>query len=139
MLETLAPAGNREALDRAVAAGANAVYLGYAAFSARAGAGRQRERERAMRRERVRRQSGPFLPVRAIAISLAPSLPGPAARLPFFAVPIIVCCGPAVKSGAALCLKKQGGARRIPRQAPPCFRRVLRCGTRCISRCRRLP
>ena len=39
MLETLAPAGNREALDRAVAAGANAVYLGYAAFSARAGAG----------------------------------------------------------------------------------------------------
>ena len=32
MLETLAPAGNREALDRAVAAGANAVYLGYAAF-----------------------------------------------------------------------------------------------------------
>ncbi|MGN1020993.1 MAG: U32 family peptidase [Aristaeellaceae bacterium] len=39
MLETLAPAGNREALDRAVAAGANAVYLGYAAYSARAGAG----------------------------------------------------------------------------------------------------
>ena len=39
MFETLAPAGNREALDRAVAAGATAVYLGYAAFSARAGAG----------------------------------------------------------------------------------------------------
>ena len=38
-LEILAPAGNREALDRAVAAGADAVYLGYAAFSARAGAG----------------------------------------------------------------------------------------------------
>lgn len=38
-LEVLAPAGNREALDRAVAAGADAVYLGYAAFSARAGAG----------------------------------------------------------------------------------------------------
>ena len=37
-LENLAPAGNREALDRAVAAGADAVYLGYAAFSARAGA-----------------------------------------------------------------------------------------------------
>ncbi len=39
MFENLAPAGNREALDRAVAAGADAVYLGYAAFSARAGAG----------------------------------------------------------------------------------------------------
>ena len=39
MLENLAPAGNREALDRAAAAGADAVYLGYAAFSARAGAG----------------------------------------------------------------------------------------------------
>lgn len=38
-MENLAPAGNREALDRAVAAGADAVYLGYAAFSARAGAG----------------------------------------------------------------------------------------------------
>ena len=38
-LENLAPAGNREALDRAAAAGADAVYLGYAAFSARAGAG----------------------------------------------------------------------------------------------------
>lgn len=39
MFETLAPAGNRESLDRAVAAGATAVYLGYAAYSARAGAG----------------------------------------------------------------------------------------------------
>ncbi len=39
MFENLAPAGNREALGRAVAAGADAVYLGYAAFSARAGAG----------------------------------------------------------------------------------------------------
>lgn len=38
-MEILAPAGNREALERAVAAGADAVYLGYAAFSARAGAG----------------------------------------------------------------------------------------------------
>ena len=39
MMENLAPAGNREALDRAVAGGADAVYLGYAAFSARATAG----------------------------------------------------------------------------------------------------
>lgn len=39
MMENLAPAGNRDALDRAIAAGADAVYLGYAAFSARAGAG----------------------------------------------------------------------------------------------------
>ena len=38
-MECLAPAGNREALERAEAAGADAVYLGYAAFSARAGAG----------------------------------------------------------------------------------------------------
>ncbi len=38
-MENLAPAGNREALERAVAAGADAVYLGYAAYSARAGAG----------------------------------------------------------------------------------------------------
>lgn len=38
-LENLAPAGNPECLERAVAAGADAVYLGYAAFSARAGAG----------------------------------------------------------------------------------------------------
>ncbi len=39
MFENLAPAGNREALGRAVAAGADAVYLGFAAYSARAGAG----------------------------------------------------------------------------------------------------
>ena len=38
-MENLAPAGNRDALERADAAGADAVYLGYAAFSARAGAG----------------------------------------------------------------------------------------------------
>ncbi len=38
-MEILAPAGGREALERAQAAGADAVYLGYAAFSARAGAG----------------------------------------------------------------------------------------------------
>ena len=38
-MENLAPAGNRAALERADAAGAAAVYLGYAAFSARAGAG----------------------------------------------------------------------------------------------------
>ena len=38
-MENLAPAGSMEALRRAVAAGADAVYLGYAAFSARAGAG----------------------------------------------------------------------------------------------------
>jgi len=38
-MENLAPAGNREALERADAAGADAVYLGYSAFSARAGAG----------------------------------------------------------------------------------------------------
>ena len=38
-MENLAPAGNRVALERADAAGADAVYLGYAAFSARAGAG----------------------------------------------------------------------------------------------------
>lgn len=38
-MENLAPAGNWEALERAVAAGADAVYLGYAAFSARAAAG----------------------------------------------------------------------------------------------------
>lgn len=44
-MENLAPAGNREALERAVAAGADAVYLGYAAFSARAGAGNFDERE----------------------------------------------------------------------------------------------
>ena len=39
MMENLAPAGNRAALERANAAGADAVYLGYTAFSARAGAG----------------------------------------------------------------------------------------------------
>lgn len=33
-MENLAPAGSMEALERAVAAGADAVYLGYAAFSA---------------------------------------------------------------------------------------------------------
>ena len=38
-MENLAPAGSRAALERAEAAGADAVYLGYAAFSARAGAG----------------------------------------------------------------------------------------------------
>ena len=38
-MEILAPAGNREALDRAATAGADAVYLGAAAFNARAGAG----------------------------------------------------------------------------------------------------
>lgn len=37
-MEVLAPAGDRTALDRAAAAGADAVYLGYASFSARAGA-----------------------------------------------------------------------------------------------------
>ena len=45
MMEVLAPAGNRECLDRACAAGADAVYLGYAAFSARAGAGNFDEEE----------------------------------------------------------------------------------------------
>ena len=38
-MENLAPAGNWDALRSAVAAGADAVYLGYAAYSARAGAG----------------------------------------------------------------------------------------------------
>ena len=38
-MENLAPAGNRAGLERAEAGGADAVYLGYAAFSARAGAG----------------------------------------------------------------------------------------------------
>ncbi len=38
-MEVLAPAGNPESLRRAEAAGADAVYLGYTAFSARAGAG----------------------------------------------------------------------------------------------------
>lgn len=44
-MENLAPAGNWEALERAVAAGADAVYLGYAAFSARATAGNFDEAE----------------------------------------------------------------------------------------------
>ena len=38
-MENLAPAGNWDALRSAVASGADAVYLGYAAYSARAGAG----------------------------------------------------------------------------------------------------
>lgn len=38
-MELLAPAGNRKALDAAVAAGADAIYLGYTAFSARSYAG----------------------------------------------------------------------------------------------------
>ena len=38
-MENLAPAGNWDALRSAVAVGADAVYLGYAAYSARAGAG----------------------------------------------------------------------------------------------------
>ena len=50
-MENLAPAGNREALEKAEAAGADAVYLGYAAFSARAGAGNfdRQELEEAIR------------------------------------------------------------------------------------------
>ena len=50
-MENLAPAGNRAALERAEAAGADAVYLGYAAFSARAGAGNfdRQELEEAIR------------------------------------------------------------------------------------------
>lgn len=44
-MEILAPAGNPQALDRAIAAGADAVYLGYEAFSARAGAGNFNEVE----------------------------------------------------------------------------------------------
>ena len=55
-MENLAPAGNREALLRADAAGADAVYLGYAAFSARAGAGNfdRRELEEAIRYAHLR-------------------------------------------------------------------------------------
>ncbi len=55
-MELLAPAGNREALERADAAGADAVYLGYAAFSARAGAGNfdRRELEEAVRYAHLR-------------------------------------------------------------------------------------
>ena len=44
-MENLAPAGTYEALDRAIAAGADAVYLGCSAFSARAGAGNFSEEE----------------------------------------------------------------------------------------------
>ena len=55
-MENLAPAGNREALEKADAAGADAVYLGYAAFSARAGAGNfdSRELEEAIRYAHLR-------------------------------------------------------------------------------------
>ena len=55
-MENLAPAGNREALERAAAAGADAVYLGYAAFSARAGAGNfdRQELEEAIRYAHLR-------------------------------------------------------------------------------------
>ena len=55
-MECLAPAGNRAALERADAAGADAVYLGYSAFSARAGAGNfdRRELEEAIRYAHLR-------------------------------------------------------------------------------------
>ena len=55
-MECLAPAGNREALARADAAGADAVYLGYAVFSARAGAGNfdRQELEEAIRYAHLR-------------------------------------------------------------------------------------
>ena len=55
-MENLAPAGNRAALERADAAGADAVYLGYSAFSARAGAGNfdRRELEEAIRYAHLR-------------------------------------------------------------------------------------
>ena len=55
-MENLAPAGNWEALIKADAAGADAVYLGYAAFSARAGAGNfdRRELEEAIRYAHLR-------------------------------------------------------------------------------------
>ena len=55
-MENLAPAGNRAALERADAAGADAVYLGYSAFSARAGAGNfdRRELEEAVRYAHLR-------------------------------------------------------------------------------------
>ena len=55
-MENLAPAGNRAALERADAAGADAVYLGYSAFSARAGAGNfdRRELEEAIRYSHAR-------------------------------------------------------------------------------------
>ena len=45
MMELLSPAGSFEALEAAVNSGANAVYLGYTAFSARAGAGNFNEEE----------------------------------------------------------------------------------------------
>ena len=38
MLEILAPSGNEECAEVAIACGANAIYLGYTAFSARDGA-----------------------------------------------------------------------------------------------------
>ena len=44
-MEILAPAGSRESLERAWAAGADAVYLGFSAYSARAGAGNFNEEE----------------------------------------------------------------------------------------------
>ena len=44
-MELLAPAGNFEALEQAIANGADAVYLGYTAFSARQGAGNFDENE----------------------------------------------------------------------------------------------
>jgi len=55
-MEILAPAGNQAALERAEAAGADAVYLGYSAFSARAGAGNfdRRELEEAIRYAHLR-------------------------------------------------------------------------------------
>ena len=55
-MENLAPAGNRDALVKADAAGADAVYLGYAAFSARAGAGNfdRQELEEAIRYAHLR-------------------------------------------------------------------------------------
>ena len=45
VMENLAPAGNRASLERAIAAGADAVYLAYASFGARAGAGNFDEAE----------------------------------------------------------------------------------------------
>ena len=44
-MEILAPAGSRESLESAWAAGADAVYLGFSAYSARAGAGNFNEDE----------------------------------------------------------------------------------------------
>ena len=62
-MECLAPAGNREALERADAAGADAVYLGYAAFSARAGAGNfQRDPWKIRRTGRTLPEKDVFLP-----------------------------------------------------------------------------